>query len=417
MAKRKPKGRKIRYKKQQKPQIRQPAANTIAQHQQQSLPKDSLSVHFTPHDTWFFRESRPHDAVGASELASLFPPPVRTLAGALRSHIGQSLNINWQTMCCPDMDFDFQQTLGDSEQLGQIHLQGPFIHYQGQRLYPVPLYLLQHEGKYQRLTIGDAVRCDLGHVRLPKMPAGCQGYKPLENHWLTAQGLSACLAGNVPEQKHIIAASDLYQPESRLGIARNNARRTVEQGMLYQTRHCRPKDDAELSIELRVNKLPEPVSDILTRQPERIIRLGGEGRMAGLDIQSQTQALPDMPAGITERFTLHFITQADFNGHMFPEDFCQQTDTHGIDFWHGKINGIALNIEAAILGKAHREGGWNMEKHQPCPVKSYLPAGSVWYCRLINQNDVQAFKETLHGTSIGQNTSWGRGQVLVGIWP
>ncbi|WP_407647963.1 type III-B CRISPR module-associated Cmr3 family protein [Endozoicomonas gorgoniicola] len=36
---------------------------------------------FTPVDTWFFRESRPHGAAGADRLESLFPPPVRTVVG------------------------------------------------------------------------------------------------------------------------------------------------------------------------------------------------------------------------------------------------------------------------------------------------------------------------------------------------
>lgn len=31
---------------------------------------------FQPVDTWFFREARAHDAVGAGQLASQFPPSV-----------------------------------------------------------------------------------------------------------------------------------------------------------------------------------------------------------------------------------------------------------------------------------------------------------------------------------------------------
>ena len=49
-----------------------------------------LICHFTPLDTWFFRESRPHGSIGSSELGSVFPPPVRTLLGALRTLIGDT---------------------------------------------------------------------------------------------------------------------------------------------------------------------------------------------------------------------------------------------------------------------------------------------------------------------------------------
>ena len=53
-------------------------------------------INFEPVDSWFFRESRPHDAAGAAQLSSLFPPPIRTLAGAFKTLIGNSLGINWQ---------------------------------------------------------------------------------------------------------------------------------------------------------------------------------------------------------------------------------------------------------------------------------------------------------------------------------
>ena len=35
------------------------------------MPASPLICHFTPFDTWFFRESRPHGSVGASELGSI----------------------------------------------------------------------------------------------------------------------------------------------------------------------------------------------------------------------------------------------------------------------------------------------------------------------------------------------------------
>ena len=49
-----------------------------------------LICHFEPLDTWFFRQARPHGSMGNSELGSQFPPPVRTLLGALRTAIGDA---------------------------------------------------------------------------------------------------------------------------------------------------------------------------------------------------------------------------------------------------------------------------------------------------------------------------------------
>ena len=49
---------------------------------------DARSWRFAAFDSWFFRESRPFDSIGGAQLASHFPPPSRTLAGAVRTSIG-----------------------------------------------------------------------------------------------------------------------------------------------------------------------------------------------------------------------------------------------------------------------------------------------------------------------------------------
>ena len=52
-------------------------------------------VVFRAIDTWMFKEARPMDGFGGSELSSTFPPPVRTLLGALRAQIGEAQKVDW----------------------------------------------------------------------------------------------------------------------------------------------------------------------------------------------------------------------------------------------------------------------------------------------------------------------------------
>lgn len=54
------------------------------------------TLRFTALDTLFFRESRPYETIGGSELGSVFPPPPRTVAGAIRTAIGESLDADWK---------------------------------------------------------------------------------------------------------------------------------------------------------------------------------------------------------------------------------------------------------------------------------------------------------------------------------
>jgi len=378
---------------------------------------DELSVELHALDTWFFRESRPHDAVGASELASLFPPPVRTLAGALRTFIGERIGIDWRTLKHTLPDFDFAASLGGSDDLGQLQLRGPWIVHQGKRLYPAPVYLMQgsQDGMpdIQRLHPGMPVRCDLGRVRLPELPAGCKGYKTLEQRWLTASGLAKCLNGQAPEINEIVEPAQLFGHEPRLGIARDNLNRKVLDGKLYQTRHLRLKDDVH--IELGVKNLPPALLGNIALDRSAMLRLGGEGRMAAMNVKAPTETLPFAKAKTASTVLIHFITPADFDGKLYPESF-KKAELNGQTVWQGELNGIRLIIEAAVIGKAHREGGWDMQRHQPRPVKSYIPAGSAWYCRLDHATDWQTLNQALHNQCIGAETAFGRGHILLGHW-
>lgn len=392
----------------------------------QDCQESSLNLQFIAMDTWFFRESRPHDAVGASELCSLFPPPVRTLIGAVRSFLGEKIGVNWQAFNNGDghahtlADLDFKQAIGNGENLGALSVYGPWVCKNYERLYPAPCYLMHNNKDFTRLQIGDTVECDLGNVRLPELPDGKVGYKGLEQTWITGDGWRELLAGKIPTNNDIIKQKDLFRNEARLGIARNNASRSAIEGKRYQTQHLRLEDD--VTIELDVKELDEKLLEKLPQQGNEILRLGGEGRMAVLENKSRYLPLPRLiaPQQLLKKIIIHFVTPAyfgeqDFKGQMFPENFVEETE-NGQTIWQGDINGIKLIVESAVIGKVHREGGWDMQKHQPRAVKSYIPAGSAWFCRVDTKISNKDLLDKLHGQCIGAETEWGRGQILIGLW-
>lgn len=137
--------------------------------------------------------------------------------------------------------------------------------------------------------------------------------------------------------------------------------------------------------------------------------------MASITTRNTAAPFPFIKKQKTDTLLIHFVTPADFNGKMFPENFTQ-SEQNGQTVWQGEINGIELTIEAAVIGKAHREGGWDMKNHQPRSVKSYIPAGSAWFCRLSNPDDNQHLYEKLHGHCMGIDSAYGRGQILIGQW-
>lgn len=390
---------------------------------------------FDPLDTWFFREARGFETSGHNELSSLFPPPARTVAGAIRTLIGEQHDVDWSRFRTDDQYASLRDLIGDGDSLGHLQLRGPYPLWNGERLYPAPLHLLGKDGDYRFLEPGEAVTCDLGPVRLPRIRqdnAGTlRGAKPLEGHWLRPEDLQLVLAGKPPER--IISPSELYDEEPRLGIARDYQRRTGQDGLLYQTRHLRPREGLAIGAETRGLSADQCLKP-------GVIRFGGEGRPSAISLIDQPPGRLAAPKAGGQRLLLMLLTPADFGqasddsdsasvGSVRASHGAGQASTRwlppgfkpierdGERIWQGEIQGlegIRLTIECAVLGKAVREGGWDLARQRPRPVRSLVPAGSLYFCTL--EGDPASAIPRLHGAHIGQDTALGRGELAVGIW-
>jgi CRISPR-associated protein Cmr3 len=369
---------------------------------------------FSAVDTLFFKESRPMESPGSSELGSIFPPPARTVMGAIRTLIGESQQLDWQDKTHKP---EIWKTIGNAADFGGLGLNGVWLHYKGQRLYPTPLNVLAKQAPnankaFIYLQIGQAVECDLGkQVRLPELPAGEHGYKALQHYWLTKQGLKKVLSGEAinDDENHLISIDQLRDEEHRLGIARDNQARRVKTGLLYQTRHIRLKKEACFSVDL--NGWNENL-------PEGLVKLGGEGRMATLEITDKP-TLPDADQQEGDQllgiiiYLLTPLRLKDEGSECLP-DFEKNEDPN-LTYWKGEIAGIPLKLISSVIGKAQREGGWDMAGNKPRNVNNLIPAGSAFYCE-VPENTIAEAINTLHDTQIGEEQALGRGHIAVGVW-
>lgn len=391
-----------------------------------------MTVHylrFHALDSLFFRESRPFGVAGGSELTSLFPPPARTLLGAVRTLLGEALGVDWEEYKKLNgayrlNDVAVAEVIGYGDDLRRLRLHGPWLMSGAQPLYPAPLTLLYGGGGFRRLTPGPPVDCDLGEaVRLPILAEGAGGGKELEGVWLTAEVFAKCLAKQgIPEvhdlyrRRHVLTGDDrgktIAVDDPRLGIARVNARRTVGPGMLYQTRHVRLADGISICVGIEgVDAGYVPAMGQL--------RLGGEGRIAAVERLDAAPPLPKAPeAGeLREGLTLTLLTHARFtDGDWKPDGLIAGRDDNGCTVWRGTLHGIELSVVSAALGRSVREGGWDMLNHKPRSVVSLIPAGSTYFVTLPPGQDAGAAIEALHGKQIGEEQAMGRGLVAVGVW-
>jgi CRISPR-associated protein Cmr3 len=376
----------------------------------------TVICHFEPLDTWFFREARPHGSVGNSELGSQFPPPVRTLLGALRTTIGDA----WFTRHGGDWigladNPALQALIGLGDNLGPLRASGPFLCKDGKRLYPAPANLIvQTEGArshYFLLGLGDVVHCDLGQLRLPAFPARVPGVASLKGSkpasgWLTQAAMQRLLDGQVPRAGELIPNQALFDEEPRLGIGRDNTRRSVQEGLLYQTRHLRLRPGVGVQLHLH------GLTDASLLPSHTTLRLGGEGRQAALSTSHDASSLPAASGNIAPgaRFVLYHLTPsvcATGQPAGIPAGFARCRH-EGADCWEGQLGGQRLRILSVACARPLREGGWDLARHEARAVQSLLAPGSVLYAQHLGEQALScaAFSALADAT--------GRGLFLAG---
>ncbi len=396
---------------------------------------------FTPLDTWFFRESRPMESVGSSLLNSVFPPSPRTMSGAIRTLLGEHHNVNWETYTEEKVFEVLHRQIGDAYSMGDMRIRGPWVtryivddkksevasSSEGgswQRLYPAPANLLyQHvNDKLQRvirLEVGEPLDCDLGKkVRMPTIPKmfeKVENIKPRNDVWISKETLEAFLSGKDILADSLVFSSALYDSEDRLGIARDYQSRTARKSMLYQTSHLRLNRQVGLEVDVLGVKIDQP--------EKGLVRLGGEGRMASFAIAESLDTDICIPR-INEKtngLTITLLTPMGLSGQVdrsSPLPGFQKASENGQTVWKGVVENQKMTLHSAAMGKAIREGGWNLAKRKPRSVKSLTPAGSTFYLT-VDSGDLKGAMDAVHLKQLGQDDmdmALGRGLMVAGLW-
>jgi CRISPR-associated protein Cmr3 len=371
---------------------------------------------FSPLDTWFFKEARPFDLVGATQLGTiLLPPPARTVAGAIRTLIGETQGIDWKKF---NAKHKLAEEIGYSDHLGKLRLTGPYLLLNDERLYPVPLILLEDKSKdksednsdeenckpnlpeksnsVKKVTIklkskqqskqpekkkvepekkyfdylrpGEAVECDLGIVRLPKKVKNLKGAKPIENAWLTATDFERVLSGEEP--KNIIPNKELFTLENRVGLALERNTRTAKEHQLYQNQHIRIHHDIHIYHDnrihhdniLQIGMQVDGIKEKLHPTAKDLINFGGEGRLAEVSISEVKRKITSPVVEGDKHIFLTLLTAANLGQSWLPNDSFKR------DNEQGEIKKVKLKIVSAVLGKSIREGGWDLANDKPRPV-------------------------------------------------
>ncbi len=364
-----------------------------------------------PIDSWSFGDGRPnHAGEDQSDLACLFPPSPLTVAGAIRAAAARALG--WSGRPAEPWPKDIVERLGDGLDAGPLRFTGPFLARDGEPLFPAPAHLVgtvDAGGEWQPadlLAPGTEVMTDLSEapVGLPE-PCGVaksmvsSSLKPPRGVWLTVQGLSRVLAGELPPSQECVRERDLFSFEHRVGLELEADSRTAREAHLYSPVHVRLKRN--VGIVVGVAGL-----DAAIQLPE-LIPLGGEGRLAACRVMSE----PPLPTAVSKSpgaalSCLVALTPVRLlNAARDAWDVPRPGDTAS-----RLVAGLDGRIVSLCIERPLRLGGWDSVQRRPLPLTPHARAGTVWFLS-------GGPPEPTTTQRVGDLTEFGFGHLVAGYVP
>lgn len=329
---------------------------------------DSISwFELKPCDAWFFRDGRPmnrgEDARGVS---SLFPPTPSTLVGAIRAALARSRGWNGYG----DWKSEWKEVLGDGyDNIGRLSFTGPLLARDGMPVFPCPRHLLVDRGTFAPSDwlqpSSETVTCDLGAIHLPLPPRRDPESAALgdaSNLYLSFPGIQNVIRGELPSRKEIVKADELYTFESRVGIARTEETRTVEEGALFNPTFVRLKKRASLLFGL--SGLPKSWA------LPSLFPFGGESRMTHCR-SMDSNPLQGLEKGADGTLLISICP-------VLP---CSE-------IWHGPKPGetgqalhqsLRATVKTVTVDRPLKIPSWDGNRGHPLTQRNAVPAGTVWW--------------------------------------
>jgi CRISPR-associated protein Cmr3 len=224
---------------------------------------------------------------------------------------------------------------------------------------------------------------------LPALPVLSQKErtKPATGWWLTAAGWGCYLRDEPVAADDLVASKTLWQYDLRVGLGLSPATRHVEEGKLFSVNAVACKAGVGFVACVSGAELAG----------DRILRFGGDGRGARMQIVKVDWPQPDFAAiARARRARLVLTTPGLFAQGWLPTGVSAGDDgAHRFD-----LHGVCARLVGAAVPRAQVVSGFDLAAWRPKPALRAAPTGSVYWL------------EELEATAAAL-----RNCVETGLWP
>jgi len=363
-------------------------------------------IKIKPNDTLFFRTGRPFSMGDDTWADFVFPPYPSTIYGAIRTFF-----IFEKGSLKEFKEEKFKDEIGTTSKKGRLKVIGPFIYNENNSLIyfkpPFDLVKLKNGEKENQLIPLDLINKpeffysdEFPYDKILVFKGVEQADEP--DGWLDQINLKEYLEGKY-DGIFITKDKEIFEKELKIGIARDRKKFTSREGHLYRIPMLRLKKDVGFLIKIQgLNSIPK----------RGVFQFGGEGKTVSYEVLDKNPVREIEDVGfelIDNMFKIYLATPAVFNKGWLPS----WIDENNLE---GEKDGIKLKLVACAIGKYLRVGGWDMANNKPKLMYKAIPAGSVYYFKVLNGADSKKIKDVFHLKNISDiNPEEGFGLSLVGV--
>lgn len=348
-----------------------------------------MIIKIDPLDTLFFRNGKPFTMGDDTWANGVFPPYPSVVYGSLRS-VYFSNHIK-----------ELKKANSNDDPTRDLKIKGIYILANNNVYLPLPNDCVKRKGG------GDNFVSLLPKHELTEIKSSCPtqyGLKSVEEvenvdgGIINIDSFKEYLKCAKDFSSSILKVADRVLPEPKIGIGINKKSGTSEEGKLYRV-DMKRLENLSLIIDFEGLDLPE----------KGMMKLGGEGKAVFYQKFKPIIFSIDNSKSDSRKLKLYLSTPATFKKGWLPEWIDKKTLI-------GKYKGLKLELLTASIGKPIHIGGFDMKAKKPKPMRKAVPAGSVYYFKLIEGDFQEAFS-IFNQTPISDfNSEQGFGIAYVGVY-
>lgn len=367
-------------------------------------------------DTLFFRDGKPFSMGDDTFATGIFPPPPSVFHGALGSaFLADNLhllsNASTETASIEITGIFYLKEKNDD----RLYNKNKASECELTPLLPIPLDLVRYkERDKNRLSFAaEKLSNDvISNTQVSSIADYSDEEEQLEQPegYLSIQELNNYLQ---LDKSTYSVTDNLIHTERKIGNALNNERQSTEEGYLYRVNMSRlEKENQRFSFLLQTNFLPT----------SKWLRLGAEGKtVVCTDETAKTLPLKqegeeenkkplfpiDIKTPLVEEtdgvyFKIYFATPCVFgqNTTIKTEGWLPDFDSYDTVTRIAVWKGIEMQLITAFVGKPISVGGFDLATKKPKTMYRAIPAGSVYYFKLIDSENKSKLLTNFHQQSL-----------------